>query len=152
MVLAKRKSASGARIRRVTKEQLTMARHELTKGTCTVITRNAWLVCLTFTLSTLAQAGGPSPIQRFALTSQDPGPDVYLYAGTEAFDVGEANVVGAPLELRVFLNDTFEVGNVFTCEPGLYDEPLLHAGMRLENDYVVTATGIENLSPFPMEL
>ena len=48
-------------------------------------------------------------------------------------------------------NDTFEVGDVFTCEPGLYDERL-HAGMRLENDYVVTETGIENLSPFPMEL
>jgi Xaa-Pro aminopeptidase len=49
-------------------------------------------------------------------------------------------------------NDTFEVGDVFTCEPGLYDEKILRAGMRLENDYLVTATGIENLSPFPMEL
>lgn len=49
-------------------------------------------------------------------------------------------------------DDTFEVGDVFTCEPGLYDEKLLRAGMRIENDYVVTATGIENLSPFPMEL
>ena len=49
-------------------------------------------------------------------------------------------------------NDTFEVGDVFTCEPGLYDEQQLRAGMRLENDYVVTATGVENLSPFPMEL
>jgi Xaa-Pro aminopeptidase len=49
-------------------------------------------------------------------------------------------------------NDTFEVGDVFTCEPGLYDERILRAGMRLENDYVVTETGVENLSPFPMEL
>jgi Xaa-Pro dipeptidase len=49
-------------------------------------------------------------------------------------------------------NDTFEVGDVFTCEPGLYDEKILRAGMRIENDYVVTETGIENLSPFPMEL
>jgi Xaa-Pro aminopeptidase len=49
-------------------------------------------------------------------------------------------------------DDTFEVGDVFTCEPGLYDEPILRAGMRLENDYVVTESGIENLSPFPMEL
>jgi Xaa-Pro aminopeptidase len=49
-------------------------------------------------------------------------------------------------------NDTFEVGDVFTCEPGLYDEQILRAGMRIENDYVVTETGIENLSPFPMEL
>ena len=49
-------------------------------------------------------------------------------------------------------NDTFEVGDVFTAEPGLYDEKLLRAGMRLENDYLVTPSGIENLSPFPMEL
>src|SRR5262249_50845952 len=39
-------------------------------------------------------------------------------------------------------NDTFEVGDVFTCEPGLYDGRL-RAGMRLENDYVVTENGIE---------
>jgi Xaa-Pro aminopeptidase len=49
-------------------------------------------------------------------------------------------------------NDTFEMGDVFTAEPGLYDEKLLRAGMRLENDYLVTATGVELLSPFPMEL
>jgi Xaa-Pro aminopeptidase len=49
-------------------------------------------------------------------------------------------------------NDTFEVGDVFTAEPGLYDEKILRAGMRIENDYVVTESGIENLSPFPMEL
>jgi Xaa-Pro aminopeptidase len=49
-------------------------------------------------------------------------------------------------------NDTLEVGDVFTCEPGLYDEKLLRAGMRLENDYLVTESGIENLSPFKMEL
>ena len=54
--------------------------------------------------------------------------------------------------LNPFWDDTFEVGDVFTCEPGLYDETQLRAGMRLENDYVVTESGIENLSPFPMEL
>ena len=54
--------------------------------------------------------------------------------------------------LNPYWNDTFEVGDVFTCEPGLYDEHLLRAGMRIENDYVVTETGVENLSPFAMEL
>jgi Xaa-Pro aminopeptidase len=49
-------------------------------------------------------------------------------------------------------NDTFEVGDVFTCEPGLYEEKVLRAGMRIENDYLVTETGVENLCPFPMEL
>ncbi|WP_234824282.1 M24 family metallopeptidase [Bremerella cremea] len=48
-------------------------------------------------------------------------------------------------------DDTFAVGDVFTCEPGLYDERL-RFGMRLENDYLVTETGVENLSPFKMEL
>ena len=48
-------------------------------------------------------------------------------------------------------DDTFEVGDVFTCEPGLYSDAM-RQGMRLENDYLVTETGIENLSPFPMEL
>jgi Xaa-Pro aminopeptidase len=49
-------------------------------------------------------------------------------------------------------DDTFEVGDVFTCEPGLYDEKVLRAGIRLENDYLVTESGVENLSPFPLEL
>lgn len=48
-------------------------------------------------------------------------------------------------------DDTFEVGDVFTAEPGLYD-PELAAGMRIENDYLVTEDGVENLSPFPLEL
>ena len=48
-------------------------------------------------------------------------------------------------------NDTFEVGDVFTAEPGLY-APELQAGMRIENDYLVTEEGIELLSEFPIEL
>jgi Xaa-Pro aminopeptidase len=48
-------------------------------------------------------------------------------------------------------DDTLEVGEVFTAEPGLY-APELKAGMRLENDYLVTETGVELLSDFPLEL
>lgn len=48
-------------------------------------------------------------------------------------------------------DDVFEVGDVFTCEPGLYD-PVLAAGMRLENDYLVTDSGVALLSDFPMKL
>ena len=48
-------------------------------------------------------------------------------------------------------DDTFEVGDVFTAEPGLY-APDLRGGIRLENDYLVTATGVELLSDFPLEL
>jgi Xaa-Pro aminopeptidase len=48
-------------------------------------------------------------------------------------------------------NDTFEEGDVFTAEPGLY-APELRAGMRIENDYLVTADGVELLTPFSTEL
>lgn len=48
-------------------------------------------------------------------------------------------------------DDVFQEGEVFTVEPGLY-APELRAGMRLENDYLVTHDGVELLSDFPMEL
>lgn len=48
-------------------------------------------------------------------------------------------------------DDQFEQGDVFTVEPGLYSAAL-RAGIRLENDYLVTATGVECLSDFPLEL
>ena len=49
-------------------------------------------------------------------------------------------------------DDTFEVGDVFTAEPGLYDVELLKAGMRIENDYVVTESGVQKLTDFPLNL
>ena len=42
-------------------------------------------------------------------------------------------------------------GEVFTAEPGHYTEEL-RAGLRIENQYLVTAKGVENLTPFPMEI
>jgi Xaa-Pro aminopeptidase len=48
-------------------------------------------------------------------------------------------------------NDTFQEGEVFACEPGLYAERY-RFGLRLENNYLVTADGVELLSDFPMEL
>ncbi len=48
-------------------------------------------------------------------------------------------------------DDVLEEGEVIAVEPALYD-PALRAGLRLENDYLVTATGVENLSPFPLGL
>lgn len=49
-------------------------------------------------------------------------------------------------------DDVFEEGDVFTAEPGLYDAEVLQAGMRIENDYLVTSDGVELLTPFPLEL
>lgn len=48
-------------------------------------------------------------------------------------------------------DDTFAEGDVFTAEPGLYTETL-RAGIRLEENYVVTADGVEQLTKFPTEL
>ena len=48
-------------------------------------------------------------------------------------------------------DDTFEVGDVFTAEPGLYGHDL-RAGIRIENNYLVTETGLEKLSLFPTDL
>jgi Xaa-Pro dipeptidase len=48
-------------------------------------------------------------------------------------------------------DDVFEVGDVFTVEPGLYSTEL-RAGIRLENDYLVTEAGVELLSDFPLGL
>lgn len=54
--------------------------------------------------------------------------------------------------LNPFWDDTLEVGDVFTAEPGLYDDKLLKTGMRIENNYLVTDEGVELLTTFPMEL
>jgi Xaa-Pro dipeptidase len=48
-------------------------------------------------------------------------------------------------------DDTFQEGDVFTAEPGLYD-PQLRVGIRLENDYLVTADGVELLTDFSLDL
>lgn len=42
-------------------------------------------------------------------------------------------------------DDHFELGDVFTLEPGLYGEAI-RSGLRIENDYVLTEAGVERLS------
>ena len=46
---------------------------------------------------------------------------------------------------------TLRVGNVVSVEPGAYI-PEARAGVRLENMYLITEDGLENLSPYPMKL
>jgi Xaa-Pro dipeptidase len=47
--------------------------------------------------------------------------------------------------------DTLEVGDVFTIEPGLYGKDL-RAGLRLEQNYHLSPTGLVRLSQFPLGL
>lgn len=48
-------------------------------------------------------------------------------------------------------DDLFVEGDFFTVEPGLYHENLRH-GIRLEENYVVTADGVKRLTDYPLEL
>ena len=46
---------------------------------------------------------------------------------------------------------TLEVGNVVSVEPGGYADALNY-GVRIENMYLITESGAENLSEYPMEI
>ncbi len=48
-------------------------------------------------------------------------------------------------------DDTFEIGDVVAFEPGLYGGNL-RAGIRLENNYLITADGPRQLSHFALDL
>jgi Xaa-Pro aminopeptidase len=48
-------------------------------------------------------------------------------------------------------DDSFQIGDVFTMEPGLYAEEL-RAGLRIEHDYALTENGLVRLSQFPSAL
>ncbi|HTM51207.1 MAG TPA: Xaa-Pro peptidase family protein [Bryobacteraceae bacterium] len=54
---------------------------------------------------------------------------------------------------RIIANtdDALEPGDVFTLEPGVYTDAT-QGGIRLENNYLVTAGGIEKLFDYPLEL
>jgi Xaa-Pro aminopeptidase len=48
-------------------------------------------------------------------------------------------------------DDTLIEGEIFSVEPGLYG-PHLNGGIRIENQYLVTKDGVENLVNVPMDL
>jgi Xaa-Pro aminopeptidase len=48
-------------------------------------------------------------------------------------------------------DDVLLEGEVFTAEPGLYSAEL-NGGIRIENQYLVTKNGVENLLNFPQDL
>ncbi len=48
-------------------------------------------------------------------------------------------------------DDHFAAGDVFAAEPALY-APTLKAGIRLEQNYLVTSTGVERLTNFSLDL
>ena len=49
-------------------------------------------------------------------------------------------------------DDVFAVGDFLAVEPGLYHEQDLKFGIRLEQNYLVTADGVERLTDYPLEL
>ncbi|MEE3258183.1 MAG: M24 family metallopeptidase, partial [Candidatus Latescibacterota bacterium] len=85
--------------------------------------------------------------------------DAHIREHPKLMDVGLGHHAGHNVGLRAHqmpdLNKerggTLRVGNVVSVEPGAYI-PEVRAGVRLENMYLITADGLENLSPYPMEL
>ena len=57
-----------------------------------------------------------------------------------------------PPHLNPNWEDHFQAGDVFACEPGLYDAERLRSGIRIENDYLVTENGVELLTLFDLAL
>jgi Xaa-Pro aminopeptidase len=53
--------------------------------------------------------------------------------------------------LNPFWDDTLEAGDYLAVEPGLYHEDL-RSGLRLEQNYLVTESGVELQTPWPLEL
>ncbi len=54
-------------------------------------------------------------------------------------------------DVNITRGGIFQVGHVVSIEPGSYI-PELRAGVRLENMYLITESGPENLSQYPMEI
>lgn len=85
--------------------------------------------------------------------------DAYIREHPALADAGLGHHGGHTIGLRAHqmpdVNITrggeFQVGNVVSIEPGSYIAEA-RAGVRLENMYLITETGPENLSPYPMEL
>jgi len=70
------------------------------------------------------------------------------------FDSHLGHGVGlAPQEgphLNPYWDDTFAEGDFLAVEPGLYYEEALRHGVRLEQNYLVTASGVELLTDWPL--
>lgn len=56
-----------------------------------------------------------------------------------------------PPDLNRDREGIFEVGNVFSCEPGAYSDAL-NGGIRVENTFLVTEDGVKNLTDYPLVL
>ena len=56
-----------------------------------------------------------------------------------------------PPDLNRDREGIFEIGTVFSCEPGAYSQAL-NGGIRLENTFLVTENGVQNLTDYPMVL
>ena len=85
--------------------------------------------------------------------------DAYIRDHPKLADVGLGHHAGHNVGMRAHqmpdLNKerggTLRVGHVVSVEPGAYI-PEARAGVRWENMYLITEDGLENLSPYPMEL
>lgn len=86
-------------------------------------------------------------LSKFNVERQDPEAPLYK----KYFMHGTSHHLGIDVHDFASRYQPFEVGNILTCEPGIYikEEGL---GIRLENDILITATGnIDLMSNIPIE-
>lgn len=83
-----------------------------------------------------------------AVANQDPKKPLYK----KYFMHGTAHHLGLDVHDVGLYSQPFQVGNVLTCEPGIYI-PEEGIGCRLENDYLVVENGVVNLTEdMPIEI
>ena len=103
-------------------------------------------------LSSVEQAAGPGyPCKRLYEEARDTldGYEGWVFKHHLGHGIG-LNPHEAP-RLNPHCDDTFQVGDVFTAEPGLYG-PDLKAGLRIEENYLVTQSGLQKLTSFRTRL
>ena len=83
-----------------------------------------------------------------AIANQEPEKPLYK----KYFMHGTAHYIGLDVHDVGLYSRPFEEGMVFTCEPGIYI-PEEGIGCRLENDYLITKDGNQNLTAaIPIEI
>ena len=121
-----------------------MRRHPSLPRTATSVASLA--LCASCLLSAAtAEAADDDIVYAATLTADDQS------TPTESPGKGYAELRLERATLRLTWKVTYQGLTSRITAAGLYG-PEINGGMRIENQYLVTETGVENLTPFPLEL
>ncbi len=86
-------------------------------------------------------------LDKHDVAKQDPKMPLYK----KYFMHGTSHHLGIDVHDFAYRHDTFQVGNILTCEPGIYI-PEEGLGIRIENDILLTSTGnVDLMKNIPIE-